>query len=70
MQLDAMSWEDVDALAELEENIRRHVERCAVYKKRENAVLAGRLASYGAEKRQRILSAADRLVAYFINKPQ
>jgi hypothetical protein len=63
--LDDLAWEDVEAVAEEDTGIKKHLRKCHTCLDREKKVTDGRLASMEARKRQMILSAAERLASLF-----
>ena len=63
--LDDLPWEDVEAVAEADSSIKKHLDSCKICRERERKVTDGRLAAMGAPKRQLILKGAERLASLF-----
>jgi hypothetical protein len=63
--LDELSFTDVEAVAEQEEAIRKHLRRCTICADRRQRVLDGELAALPAAKRHLILKGAERIASYF-----
>lgn len=64
--LDELSFTDVEAVAEQEETIRKHLRRCTICADRREKVLDGQLAALPAAKRHLIVKNAQRVADYFL----
>lgn len=66
--LDDLAWEDVEAVADEDAGIKKHLHKCRICLDRQKKVTDGRLASMEARRRQMILAAAERLASLFRQK--